>query len=325
MTLTDRVIDLRDSTDSTEPTAADRSDAGTEPEVEEGPNRSDHEPSRTARAIVVLVLLGLVALLVADMVIGAATHAEHQRHLASEYGERQADLAVGDASYVLQIPSVGLNEVVVEGASPTELRGGPGRRLDSAVPGEPGNTVVQGTSVRFGGPFGPLEDVVAGKTIYLRSRSGEVFRYKVTKVQKAADDDQKFLDVDGPDRLTLVSSSSHPLSGERRVVIAVPDTGVAQEEEPAVDTEGADGAEPAAASAASEQADGPVRVYDVRGLGQTVLLLCGLALMAIGLVAASGLRRRYRVSTVAVVAGSSVALGVVLISFNISAFIPTTY
>ena len=320
MTVTDEVIDLRRPTGRT---PDDHSDSATEPEVDERPNRSDHEPSRAARGVVLLMLLGLVAFLVADMVIGAATHAEHQRHLAANYGERQADLTVGDASYVLQVPSVGLNEVVVEGASPTELRGGPGRRLDSAIPGEPGNTVIQGTSVRFGGPFGPLEDLVAGKTIYLRSRPGEVFRYKVTKVQKVADDEQEFLAVDGPDRLTLVSSSSHPLSGQRRVVIAVPDTGVAQDGGRADESEGTDGA--AEAEPTEPTADGPVQVYDVRGLGQTVLLLCGVTLVVIGLVAASGLRRRYRVSTVAVVAGSTVALGVVLICFNISAFIPTTF
>ena len=121
----------------------------------------------------------------------------------------------------------------------------------------------------------------------------------------------------------LVSSSSHPLSGQRRIVTAVPD-GAAEPEEA---TEGAAATEddPPAADRRAEAVDGPVRVYDVRGLGQTVLLLCGFGLLAIGIVGATELRRRYRPSTVAVVAGSSIALGVVLICFNISAFLPTTF
>jgi LPXTG-site transpeptidase (sortase) family protein len=328
------VIDLRAG--SARPDA----DAGPSEPDPSGTPGSAAEDGRPLRRIVVLVLLALAAVVVADMVLGAAVHAEHQRHLAAEIQDPQADLGVGDASYVLQIPSIGLNEVVVEGSSATELRGGPGRRLDTGPVGEDGNTVIQGTSTRFGGPFSALDELVAGKTIYLRSRTGEVSRFRVTKVQEVGDGAIRFLEAGGPRRLTLVTSAAGPLSGQRLVVTALPDADYAEVQAAAETSEG-DGAEGDAvdgdASSESEPAaddgeaarvaaeDGPQRAYDVRGLGTWLLLGAGLGLVVIGLLGWSGLRSRYRVGTVAVVAGSSISLGLVLVLFNISAFLPTTF
>lgn len=299
MTVTD-VIDLREAQDDPGEDAPPHADTASNP--------------RATRRVVVLVLLSLVALVVVDLVVGAAVHAEHQRHLASEIQEPKADLEVGDASYILQIPSLGLNEVVVEGSSATELRGGPGRRLDSVAAGEDGNTVIQGTSTRFGGPFGSLDQVVAGKSIYLQSRSGEVFKYKITKVRTVKDGDNGYLDAAGPARLTVVTSAQGPLSGARVVVTAVPD-GVADDE----------AAQPPEVVDDGELPTGPEQVFDVRGVGGWLLLFCGFGLVAVGLFGASGLRRTYRTSTVVVVAGSSITLGLMLIVLNVSSFIPTTF
>ena len=290
------------------------------PEHPSGPGLEPHTGDATMRRrrrIIVLVLLALVALVIGDMIVGAAAHAEHQRHLAAEFVEPLTEPLVGDASFVLQAPAIGLNEVVVEGSSATELRGGPGRRLDSVVPSDPGNTVIEGTSVRFGGPFADLRDLKGGNSIYLRSRGQEVTAYKVTKVRVVGSGDVKYLAASGPSRLTLVSSSGRwPLDGHRVIVIATADDVV---------TEGEDSsAEPAAPPAviADEQEE---PTYDVRSLGGALLLLSGIGLVAVGVVGATGLRREYSLGSVVVVAGSSIALGVVLIFFNISAVLPTTY
>jgi len=300
-----------------------RADATGPPSEDEAPTPDDGSGGFAwlTRRRIVVTLLAVLALVVLDLVLGAAVHAEHQRHLAAEFAEPKDvdDLEVGDASYVMQIPSLGLNEVVVEGASADELRGGPGRRLDSMVPGEDGNTVIQGTSTRFGGSLGSLDDVVAGKSIFLRSRAEEVFKYKVTKVRTVKDGDNGYLEAAGPDRLTIVTSAQGPLSGSRLVVTAIPDAD-ASEEAMAEAAASDDGGDPV-----KEPPTGPEQVFDVRGAGTAVLLLCGIGLLVVGLAGASGLRRRYRASTVAVVAGSSVALGVVLILFNVAALLPTTF
>ena len=318
MTTTVDVIDLRDSESAlgVEPSDGD-------PVVD--PSRQDGTRRAHRRRMIVLVLLALVAAVVVDLVVGAATHAEHQRHLADEFAEPLAEPQVGDASFVLQIPAIGFNEVVVEGAAATQLRGGPGRRLDSTVPGETGNTVIQGHSVRFGGPFGDLAELKGGNSIYLQSRAGEVTAYKVTKVRTVGSGDVEHLEAGGPSRLTLVTSAAGPLDGRRVIVTAAVDelgAGGAEAEEASVDSAAVEEVEQ---GAAATDGDPEEPTYDVRGLGGALMVVVGAMLIVLGVLGASGLRREYRAGTVALVAGAPIALGVVLVLFNVSSVLPTTY
>lgn len=310
------VIDLRPEPDETEPSSVDSATLDSDQTDE----AVDPAASLKRRRIILAVIASLVVLVAADAVIGAAVHAEHQRHLAAEFAIPTEKIEVGDAAFVLQIPALGVNEVVVDGASASELRGGPGRRLDSVQPGDSGNTVIQGHKNRFGGPFGQLKDLKGGNSIYLRSRSGEVTVYKVAKVRTVGSDQVKYLEFEGPNRLTLVSSAGGPLDGSRVVVTAAADD-LSVTNENAGDTAVKD----AVPGAASEEAAAPIQTYDVRGLGGAVLLLTGIGLIAVGILVGFDLRKRYGWGAVLLVAGSSVALGVILLLFNISMVVPTTY
>jgi LPXTG-site transpeptidase (sortase) family protein len=315
------VIDLRPDPDETEPSSVEEStlDSGQTDEV------VDPAASLKRRRIILAVIVSLILLVAADAVIGAAVHAEHQRHLSAEFAIPTEELEVGDAAFVLQIPALGVNEVVVEGASASELRGGPGRRLDSVQPGDSGNTVIQGHKTRFGGPFGQLNDLKGGNSIYLRSRSGDVTVYKVAKVRKVGSDQVKYLEFEGPNRLTLVSSAGGPLDGSRVVVTAAADDLSVTNENPG-ETAVKDGAvEDASPTAIAEEEGAPIQTYDVRGIGGAVLLLTGIGLIAVGILVGFDLRKRYGWGAVLLVAGSSVALGVIVLLFNISMVVPTTY
>ena len=320
------VIDLRPDPDETEPSSVEESTLESDQEDEV----TDPGASLKRRRIILAVIVSLILLVAADAVIGAAVHAEHQRHLAAEFAIPTEELAVGDAAFVLQIPALGVNEVVVEGASASELRGGPGRRLDSVQPGDSGNTVIQGHKTRFGGPFGQLKDLKGGNSIYLRSRSGDVTVYKVAKVRTVGSDQVKYLEFEGPNRLTLVSSAGGPLDGSRVVVTAAADD-LSVTNENAGDTAGKDGAvkdgavEEASPTASAEEEGAPIQTYDVRGLGGAVLLLTGIGLIAVGILVGFDLRKKYGWGAVLLVAGSSVALGVIVLLFNISMVVPTTY
>ena len=315
------VIDLRPDPDETEPSSAEESTLESDQEDEV----TDPGASLKRRRIILAVIASLVVLVAADAVIGAAVHAEHQRHLAAEFAIPTEELAVGDAAFVLQIPALGVNEVVVEGASASELRGGPGRRLDSVQPGDSGNTVIQGHKTRFGGPFGQLKDLKGGNSIYLRSRSGDVTVYKVAKVRTVGSDQVKYLEFEGPNRLTLVSSAGGPLDGSRVVVTSAADD-LSVTNENAGDTAGKDKAvEEAAPTANAEEEGAPIQTYDVRGLGGAVLLLTGIGLIAVGILVGFDLKKKYGWGAVLLVAGSSVALGVIVLLFNISMVVPTTY
>jgi LPXTG-site transpeptidase (sortase) family protein len=316
------VIDLRPPSDSSEELPEDGSTgpAIAESDLVEDPESSDSEISLRRRRIILGVLASLVVLVAADFVIGASVHAEHQRHLSAEFLVPQEKIEVGDAAYVLQVPSLGINEVVVDGASASELRGGPGRRLDSVQPGDSGNTVIQGHKTRFGGPFAQLKELKGGNSIYLRSRSGEVTVYKVAKVRTVGSDQVKYLDADGPTRLTLVSSAGGPLDGSRVVVTAAVDD-VSVSEETRAEDQGV------TAPSTDSQADqaAAIATYDVRGVGGAILLLTGFGLIAVGILAGTELRKKYGWGSVLLVAGSSIALGVIVLLFNISMLVPTTY
>ena len=315
------VIDLRPDPDETEPSSVEESTLESDQEDEV----TDPGASLKRRRIILAVIVSLILLVAADAVIGAAVHAEHQRHLAAEFAIPTEELAVGDAAFVLQIPALGVNEVVVEGASASELRGGPGRRLDSVQPGDSGNTVIQGHKTRFGGPFGQLKDLKGGNSIYLRSRSGDVTVYKVAKVRTVGSDQVKYLEFEGPNRLTLVSSAGGPLDGSRVVVTAAADDLSVTNANPG-DTAVQDGAvEEASPTASAEEEGAPIQTYDVRGIGGAVLLLTGIGLIAVGILVGFDLKKKYGWGAVLLVAGSSVALGVIVLLFNISMVVPTTY
>ena len=314
------VIDLRPDPDETEPSSVEESTL----DPDQADEVTDPGASLKRRRIILAVIVSLILLVAADAVIGAAVHAEHQRHLAAEFAIPTEELAVGDAAFVLQIPALGVNEVVVEGASASELRGGPGRRLDSVQPGDSGNTVIQGHKTRFGGPFGQLKDLKGGNSIYLRSRSGDVTVYKVAKVRTVGSDQVKYLEFEGPNRLTLVSSAGGPLDGSRVVVTAAADDLSVTNENP-VETAGKEAVEEASPTASAEEEGAPIQTYDVRGLGGAVLLLTGIGLIAVGILVGFDLRKKYGWGAVLLVAGSSVALGVIVLLFNISMVVPTTY
>ncbi len=277
------------------------------PEVPEDDTR-DTGPSR-ARSVLIAVLLGLLALACLEVFLLPVAYRQRQQHRVDEYRDAKADLAVGDAAFVLQVPTIGLDEVVVKGASPVLIRGGPGWRDGSAPPGQ-GNTVILGHSTRWGYPFGKIEDLAAGASIYLRTRTGEVFVYRVTKVRTVGDGDTKVMDPSGPSRLTLVTSAGGPLDG-RRVVVQAGVKGTPPEIP-----------EDQRVKIVPDKDPGP---FDERGGGGLLLLLAGIAVVAIGVYGFVELRRRYQMSTVLIVAGPAVALGVVLILFNLDAFLPITY
>jgi LPXTG-site transpeptidase (sortase) family protein len=315
------VIDLRPDPDATEPSSVEESTL----DSDQADEVADPGASLKRRRIILAVIVSLMLLVAADAVIGAAVHAEHQRHLSAEFAIPTEKIAVGDAAFVLQIPALGVNEVVVEGASASELRGGPGRRLDSVQPGDSGNTVIQGHKTRFGGPFGQLNDLKGGNSIYLRSRSGEVTVYKVAKVRTVGSDQVKYLEFEGPNRLTLVSSAGGPLDGSRVVVTAAADDLSVSNENPG-ETAVKDGAvKDASPTASAEEEGAAIQTYDVRGIGGAVLLLTGIGLIAVGILVGFDLRKRYGWGAVLLVAGSSVALGVIVLLFNISMVVPTTY
>jgi LPXTG-site transpeptidase (sortase) family protein len=88
----------------------------------------------------------------------------------------------GAAIGVIEIPVLHLDQVLVQGTSAADLMKGPGLMPGSALPGSPGNAVVAGRRVTFGGPFGAIGQLRTGDRIHTVDGAGS-FTYRVSKVE----------------------------------------------------------------------------------------------------------------------------------------------
>ncbi|MDQ3984964.1 MAG: class E sortase, partial [Actinomycetota bacterium] len=73
----------------------------------------------------------------------------------------------GDALTRLEIPSIEVDVVVVQGTSLSALRAGAGHYPETALPGEPGNVGIAGHRTTYGRPFNRLDEVDKGDKVIL--------------------------------------------------------------------------------------------------------------------------------------------------------------
>ena len=116
---------------------------------------------------------------------GIAEH-EAQARLARQLGDRRLQRSVrprarpdattpyrwptvpdGGPLARLVIPSIGLDQVVVQGTDTADLREGPGHYPSTPYPGQPGNVAIAGHRTTYAHPFYDLNELVPGDTIEL--------------------------------------------------------------------------------------------------------------------------------------------------------------
>lgn len=164
----------------------------------------------SATAMVSIVCLWLVAQL---LVLGGISQ-DRAQHLL--YGELRAALADGTASVgpitpvgepvaLLEIPRLGVEQVVVEGTASGDLLAGPGHLRNTVLPGQAGTSVVLGRSATYGGPFGDVPALVAGDQVVVTTGQGEV-TFTVLGVRRAGDPMPQPLAA-GRSRLTFVTAA----------------------------------------------------------------------------------------------------------------------
>ncbi len=93
-------------------------------------------------------------------------------------------LAIGSAVASLEIPKLGVQQVVVEGASGTQTLTGPGHLAGTAGVGERGTSLVLGHRSSAGAPFAKLDALVVGDVIKTVTIAGPM-EYRVTSVGTA--------------------------------------------------------------------------------------------------------------------------------------------
>jgi sortase A len=144
-------------------------------------------------------------------------------------GEHRAPWPWADTHPIarLQIPRLGYDEIVLEGATPRTLAFGPARLFSGAALGEPGNLLLAGHRTSW---FRPLEQISQGDSIEVgwfdpRERKLRERAYTVTLIRVVTPQDVTLLAPTSEDELTLVTCypfGSSPSSPQRFIVRATP-------------------------------------------------------------------------------------------------------
>lgn len=174
---------------------------------------------RSILAMVSVVLLGLGTNL---FVLSGLQHVIAQQQLRSTFAEQLAGgmapvsegnydsvlLSDGDPVARIEIPAIGVDQIVAEGTSSGVLSKGPGHRRDTTLPGQAGASVVMGRASAYGGPFGRIQELPPGETISIITGQGEHI-YRVLGVRYAGDPAPAPL-VAGQSRLVLETARGGP-------------------------------------------------------------------------------------------------------------------
>lgn len=236
------------------------------------------------RAMTALALLAGWAVLQV-LLLGGFAHDRAQDALRDELRLGLSTQTLPTGGYVepgspvalLQIPTLGLEEVVVEGTSSADTMAGPGHRRDTVLPGQAGISVLYGRGTTYGAPFRGLALLRAGDGIAVTTAQGE-YTYRVDRVRRQGDP-LPAAPEQGSGRLTLVTTEGSgavaAISGFETIYVDATVVG---------DAAVAPGGRPAAVPAAEKAMAG-----DTDALPVLVLYLQGLAAAVVGAVLA---RRR---------------------------------
>ncbi len=120
---------------------------------------------------------------------------------------------------ILTIPAIGVQQAVISGTSAADLEKGPGLMAGTAVPGAPGNAVIAGRRVTFGGPFASLARLAPGDRLTVLDGLGS-YRFRVVSVTTVGSGASEPPPVPGHSWLTLVTSEAGMASGGHVVVLS---------------------------------------------------------------------------------------------------------
>jgi sortase A len=125
----------------------------------------------------------------------------------------------GDPFGRIEIPEVGLDQVVIQGTDPATLRKGPGHFPETTFPGLGGTVAIAGHRTTYGAPFRKVDELGRGDEIVLDMPYGR-FTYAVQRTQIVPPTATWVTRDVGYERLVL--SACHPLysAAERIVVFA---------------------------------------------------------------------------------------------------------
>ncbi len=186
-------------------------------------------PARTAGTVLTVAGLLLLGGLVYEFGVSGLVAWHDQENLlplfktaaqTTELGAPSVNPSEGSPVALLNIPRLGVSQLVVEGSSPGDLESGPGHLSVSPMPGEFGNAVLLGRRTTYGAPLRNVDKLHVGDQILVTTGQGS-FTYFVTAVGSVSAGDVTPLKGTLDSRLTLVTSDPPYMFSSRLVVVAM--------------------------------------------------------------------------------------------------------
>lgn len=148
-----------------------------------------------------------------------------------------SSLTTGDVVGRLEIPSIGVDYIVLQGVDLGTLESGPGHFPQTPLPGQPGNAAIAGHRATYDAPFNRLDELSPGDEVTVTTVQG-TFTYEVMPQPSTAAGGNgdpighylvlptavEILDDKGDNRITLMGC--HPRYGStQRIVVEARLTG----------------------------------------------------------------------------------------------------
>ncbi len=126
----------------------------------------------------------------------------------------------GDPLARLEMPSIGVDKIVVAGVATSDLKKGPGHYPETPLPGQLGNSAIAGHRTTFGQPFFDVDKLANGDEIVVTTLAGR-FVYRVTGQQIVSPSDYQVVATTDPTRATLTLTSCHPkYTARERIIVS---------------------------------------------------------------------------------------------------------
>jgi sortase A len=130
------------------------------------------------------------------------------------------DVEGGDALFQLEIPSIGVDNIVVAGVRTSDLKKGPGHFPETPLPGQLGNAAIAGHRTTYGQPFHNVDDLSPGDEIIVTTLTGR-YVYNVTGTQIVSPSDYQVVTTVDTSIANLTLTSCHPKwTARQRIIVS---------------------------------------------------------------------------------------------------------
>jgi sortase A len=195
------------------------------PDRDDGPVRRPPAVDRPLYVVSSMLTIVSVLALTFGLTVGLIGSVRHARDQQTGYATLRGQLAnatavvsqtdekgrlqrLGTPLAVLDIPQIGVREVVFEGTTSGVLSSGPGHRRDTPMPGQEGTSVIMGRQAAYGGPFKNLRDLAPGNVFTVTTGQGRQ-TFRVIARRLAGDPVPPPVKA-GKGRLILISAAGVP-------------------------------------------------------------------------------------------------------------------